>query len=422
MNPSFKLPAFFCSLLIALPALTGLRSLAAETSINTAAAESINALGIDLYRKAAGGNLLLSPFSIQSALAMTYAGAGGVTRDEMRTALHYPEGEKALHTAMKQLFTDLEKTCAAPIAGPEVKSDKKSAATPTQLRVANRLFGDRTMEIKLTYQNFVRDHYGAGIERMDFLQDAEASRAKINRWVEEQTHDKIRELLAPHTVEASTRLVLVNALYFRSAWAIPFPKRATRPAPFFPTPTSPVQVRTMSLTHHFGHAQKEGFQAITLPYADNELQFLVLLPDPDTELARLESKLTPGMLTDCARLTPRLVSLYLPKLRMEPPTLDLSKMLMELGMPTAFSDKADFKRIAEEPLMISRVVHKTFLDLDESATEAAAATAVVMITASAPAPPSETPLVVRVDRPFIFALQHRATGTCLFLGRMTNPL
>lgn len=418
----------FPFLLAAAAALLG-HSAPAETAAGAGSpAQSINALGLDLYKLAPRGNLLLSPFSIQSALAMTSAGADGRTLDEMRSVLRVAGDEAALHGALKSLSAEFGQLVADSAA--RVKRSKESGgpSSPLELRVANRLFGQEDFTFKRPFLDLVREHYAAPLEPVDFQGALEKSRIQINAWVEEQTRSKIRDLIGPTDLDRSTRLLLVNALYFRAAWSEPFRKGATQPAPFSLEPGTLVEVPTMALTSHLGYARRDGFQAVTLPYEGGGFQFLILLPDPGMKLAQLEARLTPELLAGLAAVDREQLALFLPKFRIQPPTVDLSEALKKLGLRTAFDEprgSANFERMAErkpdEYLFIGKVLHKTFLDLDENGTEAAAATAVAMMRATAMPVPEKPPVEVRVDRPFLFAVQHRTTGTCLFLGRIIDP-
>src|SRR5207302_6614167 len=189
-----------------------------------------------------------------------------------------------------------------------------------------------------------------------------------------------------------------------------------------------IDVRTMKNVRHFGYAKRDGYTAVALPYSGNELQFLVLVPNELNGLHSLESKLSAEMLAQCAKLeTKHDVDLSLPKFKFEPPTIPLSDKLKALGMKTAFNEpkgSADFDKIAprkpDDYLAISEVFHKTFIAVDEKGTEAAAATAVAMMAASAMIK-KEPPVIVKVDRPFLYAIQHVPSGACLFIGRVTDP-
>src|SRR5205823_342940 len=270
---------------------------------------------------------------------------------------------------------------------------------------------------------------GAAFEHLDFITDASRATQHTNHWVADQTHDRSRDLIPAEALNKMTRLVLANALYLKAAWADSFSEKATQPEPFHVRGGTPVDVPTMNKRAQFGFAKREGFIAVSLPYVGNDLQFLVLLPDDVNGLRALESKLTASMLAECAKLETREeVDLHLPKFKFEPPTIALAEKLQVLGMKNAFDiprGSANFDGIAprkpNDYLYISNVFHKTFIAVDEKGTEAAAATAVVMMRATAMAGPKPKPIEVRVDRPFVYAIQHVPSGVCLFLGRVTDP-
>jgi len=284
--------------------------------------------------------------------------------------------------------------------------------------VTDRIFARQGENFLKPFLETVKDYYGAPVETMDFS-DPDAATKKINGWVEDQTHNRIRDLIPKGILGPETALVLVNAIYMKAAWNSPFSKDATEPKPFHVNGTETVDVPAMHEAARFGYAKHEGYTAVTLSYIGSELQFVILLPDDANGLASLESKLNAGLLAGCANLDERDVSLYLPKLKFEPPTIDIVGQLSALGMKAACSPGANFDRMSKGGLCIAHVLHKTFLSLDENGTEAAAATAVVM-DRGAP-PKSSDPVEVHVDHPFLFAIQHRASGACLFLGRVNDP-
>jgi serpin B len=241
--------------------------------------------------------------------------------------------------------------------------------------------------------------------------------------VKEQTKEKIDRIVPDGALNEDTRLVLVNAIYLKAPWLFAFQERATQPGVFHKADGTTVDVPMMRHTENLGYLDGDGFVAVSLPYENRDLQFVVLLPDAD--LAAFEKALTPALLGSVAKLPVKNVNLRLPKFRIEPALLALGDTLKALGMPSAFNvpiGSADFSGIAprkpDDYLYISDVFHKTFLEIDEKGTEAAAATAAVMMRAtSAPL----DPVTVTVDRPFFFAVQQRSTGACLFLGRVMDP-
>jgi serpin B len=294
--------------------------------------------------------------------------------------------------------------------------------------MANRLFGQQGYDFRPSYFKLLKDAFNAPLEVLDFVKDPNGAAKQINGWVAEQTRERIRDLIPPNALNEDTRLVLANAIYLKAPWAEEFQPSATQPQPFHLTGGQSADVPMMVRQDSFGYAKREGFVVVTLPYSGGDLQFLVLLPDTAVGLPMLESKLTPDLLRDCARLKSDEIILCLPKFKLEPPLFALRKTLAGLGMESAFDvpqGSADFNGIAPrrptDYLYISEIFHKTFVEVDEKGTEAAAATAVVMMRATAHFEEKPKPIEVRVDRPFLFAIQHRPTGACLFIGRVVDP-
>jgi serpin B len=396
----------------------------------TIAASAINDLGIDLLVQAAKPqeNTSLSPYSIQIALAMTYAGAKGDTRQQMGKALHYPPNDpdisgsfSALENALAELTKRTEKLAA--------KSKKSGGPSdPIVLTVANRLFGQRGYDFRQDYLSLLKSTFGAPLEILDFVKSPNGAAKQINAWVAQQTRERIRNLIPDNALTKDTRLVLANAVYLKAPWAEEFNQSETQPRPFHFADGQSADVPMMMRQDSFGYAKHEGFVAVSVPYVSGDLQFLILLPDTAVALPKLESTLTQQLLMDCARLKNEDVVLYFPKFKLVPPLFALRKTLEALGMESAFDvpqGSADFDGIAprrpNDYLYISDVFHKTFVEVDEKGTEAAAATAVVMMRATAHFEEKPKPIEVRVDRPFLFAIQHRPSGACLFLGRVADP-
>ncbi|HEX5490814.1 MAG TPA: serpin family protein [Candidatus Udaeobacter sp.] len=392
------------------------------------AAKATNQLGVDLQRQLATGdaNLCISPYSINSALAMTFAGADGETRTEMARVLHFsnsgdvPASFSALQQSLQQMSAK-----TAELA----KESKKfgGPSEPITLNIANRLFAKNGYHFREAFLSLVKQNFGGAFEPLDFAVDPAAATQRINKWVADQTRDRIRDLIPSGALDKTTRLVLANALYLKAPWANEFTQTATKPEPFF-VRGAPVDVPMMRKTTSLGYAKREGFTVVTVPYAGNDLQFVVLLPDEINGLRSLESKLTGDVLGACAKLEKRDVDLHLPKFKLQPPTVALKEKFEALGMKTAFdipSGSANFDKIAprrpNDYLYISNIFHKTFIAVDEKGTEAAAATAVVMMARSALMSPPPPPVEIKVDRPFVYAIQHVPSGVCLFLGRVTDP-
>lgn len=393
------------------------------------AADAINSLGLDLLRKTSQPerNALLSPYSIQSALAMTYAGAAGATRAEMAKALHFPANEIELHRSFANLRNQLNKAAAQ--SAKQAQEAKKYGVTndPMTLTVANRLFGQTGYQFYPAFLDTVKDNYGAPFLPLDFVKNANGATKEINDWVSDQTHQRIQNLISPSALNDLTRLVLVNAIYLKAPWMKPFPSAATSPQPFQIYGGKAEKVPTMVRQGKFGFAKHAGFRVISIPYNPWSLQFVIFLPDSPKGLAAVESKLTPAMLGEYDNLKDQEIILHLPKFKMEPSAMRLSTALQALGMKSAFDQpkgSADFSRLAsrkaDDYLSVSDVFHKAFISVDEKGTEAAAATAVVMMTLGIAHEPPK-PIEIKVDHPFLFAIQDRQTGACLFLGHVFDP-
>lgn len=396
------------------------------------AANATNQLGIDLYHQLTRDDesLCLSPYSIESALAMTFAGSDGDTRAEMTRVLHFPNDGDAIHSSFASLQSSLNEM--AKTTAKVAEQRKKTGQIPNEpitLSIANRLFPQTGYDLRDSFGELVKRFYGAAFEPLDFKKDPEVARQHINKWVNDETHERIRDLIPPNGINQMTRLVLANAIYLKAPWAEKFSEGLTNSRAFHVRGGTAVDVPTMKNRSNFGYAKRDGYIAIALPYFDGELQFTVLLPDEVNGLAKLESKLTAEMLKQCAKLgTTHEVDLELPKFKIEPPTIPLADNLKALGMKTAFDvppGSANFDKMAarspNDYLAISQVFHKTFIAVDENGTEAAAATAVAMEVASAMRRTPPPPIPVKVDRPFFYAIQHVPSGACLFIGRVTDP-
>jgi serpin B len=274
----------------------------------------------------------------------------------------------------------------------------------------------------------MRDGFHAPFAPMDFRRAPDVARAAINDWVADQTMNRIRDIVPPGGVTRDTRLVLVNALYLKAPWQWPFSTSATHPGDFHFADGTVRQVPMMRHSDRFGYAKENGATIVTLPYRGDALQFVIILPDPGASIDDLAQQLSAAALSRWAKLSgePQKVDLEMPKFRVDSGTLPLARALEALGMRQAFDlphGSANFDGIAprrpDDYLAISDVFHRTFVAVDETGTEAAAATAVSMVGVLAYHP--EKPIQVRVDRPFLFAIQHRPSGVCLFLGQVTDP-
>jgi len=348
-------------------------------------------------------NVALSPSSISEALSMAFAGARGTTASEMASALDFRLAPGRLGAAWGAADRSL-----ADVNGPDATLD-----------VANALYGQAGQRFRQAFLRVLARDYGAGLRTADFERAAEAARAEINAWVSAQSAGKIPELLGPGGVDPSTRLMLVNAVYLKARWLVPFTKQSTFPEVFH-APGGTVKVPTMHRTGTFGYRQGAGYQALELPYRGGRLAFDILLPSPGGLRSLLSRLAGDGPLSLLAELRQQQVQLALPKFRVDT-RFELSAALEALGMRLAFEPgDADLSGIAGKPgeLYIKSVVHEAYLSVDEAGTEAAAATGVGISAAALPAQP---PIAFIVDRPFAFVLRDVKTGAVLFTGVVSRP-
>ena len=369
-----------------------------------------SAFAFDLYRALRGeeGNLFYSPYSISLALAMTYAGARGETERQMADTLRFTLPQGSLHPAFNALDLEL----AARGQGAEGKDGEGF-----RLNIVNAIWGQKDYKFLAEFLDTLAENYGAGLRLLDFIGAPEESRITINDWVSEQTEGRIEDLIPQGVIDALTRLVLTNAIYFNAAWANPFSEEITADGVFHLLEGGEVTVPLMRQTESFGYAAGDGYLVVELPYDGHELSMVVLLPEPgrfEEFEGSLDAVLVDGMLGD---LEYRQVALAMPKFEFES-ELGLVDTLAGMGMPVAFSSAADFSGMTgTRDLVIAEILHKAFVSVDEAGTEAAAATAVVMKESAVP----EMPVSVTVDSPFIFLIRDIETGAVLFIGRIMNP-
>lgn len=376
----------------------------------TAQVDGLNGFAFDLYQalKDADGNIFYSPYSISVALAMTYAGARGETESEMAETLHYLLPQDRLHPVLNRLDQELNQRGQG-ASGKDGRGFR--------LNAVNAVWGQQGYQFMDTYLDVLATNYGAGLRLVDFVSAAEESRKTINTWVSDQTEGRIKDLIPQGAINKLTRLVLTNAIYFNAAWQHPFEENMTAEGDFHPLNGSAVRVPMMKQTASMRYAEGNNFQAAELPYDGGELSMLVLVPKSgqfDPFESALDWELVDGVISDLAACR---VALTMPKFEFNS-SFSLKSKLVEMGMPVAFSDKADFSGMTgNHELSITDVLHKAFVSVDESGTEAAAATAVVAgVTSAPPAPPVE----LTIDRPFIFLIRDIPTGSIIFAGRVLN--
>jgi serpin B len=362
-----------------------------------------NRFALEFYGRlsARPGNLFCSPQNISTAFAMACAGAAGDTRQEMARVFHFPLAEDSLNAAYGAVLSSL---------------DRGAALGGYELSLANRLWGQNGFAFLQPFLDVTRVHYGAELQRLDFVGDATAARGTINAWVEQRTRGKITDLMPPGSVTADTRLVLTSAIYFKALWATQFDTRLTVPAAFHVAPGVEHPVPTMGGKVACSSVRVPGLEVLELPYQGKDLSMVILLPEAQDGLAALEARLDADTLaTWIAALRPGSRYLTLPRFRVTT-SLSLVETLSSMGMTAAFeSAQADFSGIdGGRDLFIAAAVHKAYVDVDEKGTEAAAATGISMGVTSAPD-------YLRVDHPFLFLILDHVTGSLLFVGRVTDP-
>jgi serpin B len=374
---------------------------AAEPRDTVAVVNGGNAFGFDLYGqlRSKPGNLFFSPYSVSAALAMTSGGARGRTLESMTKTMHYPAQED-VHPAYHALTAHL--------------NGQPGAKRGYQLSTANRLWGQKDFGFKADFLKLTRDHYGAGLQEVDFAQEDQA-RGTINAWVEKETRNTIKELLKPGDVDVDTKLVLTNAIYFKGDWASQFKKDRTREAVFHRADGKQVKVPLMHQSGKFRAVHEPTFQVLELPYAGKDLSMIVLLPRKADGLAELEASLSAdkvnGLVGRLRETTFEEVAL--PKFKMSS-HFSLRDELGKLGMSVAFSREADFSGMTDARIYIKDVIHEAFVEVNEEGTEASGATAVVLGGDSALPD-------FRADHPFVFLIRDKKSGVILFLGRISDP-
>lgn len=370
---------------------------------------SPNAFATDLYAQfaSADGNLFFSPVSIQTAIAMTWAGANGRTADEIAKALHFdPHGD-----THKRLGAFLD----------ELNSGGKAGGY--DLNTANALWLHNGFPFTRDYITFIKETYQARLTPLDFVANADGSRKTINDWVASQTHDRIKELMPSGSINSLTRIVLTNTIYFNGKWTQSFDKNLTQEQDFQTASGKKVKAALMFQEDTFRYGEDDAVQVIELPYGNDQLCMRIFLPRRANGLAALERRFTAPRLAVLAdRLKPQKVQVWLPRftIQSQPPLIDALKAM---GMVQAFDpNKANFTAMTPNGnIYLSAVVHNAFIQVNEQGTEAAAATGVVGGLFGIGGQARPDPIVFKADHPFVFAIIHRRTDTMLFIGRLSIP-
>lgn len=357
-------------------------------------------------------NIIFSPFSISLALSMAMAGAESTTEEVMLDALRMMLPEDEVYPAFNALLLQIQESEDAVM--------EEREGTNFELNLANSIWGQVGYDFKEPFLDILARYFDAGMYSVDYVRDPESAREAINDWVEEETENKIQDLIPEGAIDQLTRLVLANAIYFNGSWMVPFDENGTSDEPFYLLDGLEVTVEMMSLFgERFLYADGVGYQAIRLPYLSPDFVMTVIVPDADEFTAFEESLNSEVMNSLRNEMSYVEVNLRMPKFDFET-SIDANDALVTLGMGEAFDpEHADFSGITEfEDLMITDVLHKAMITVDEQGTEAAAATAVIVGVTSAM--PGE-PVSLVIDRPFLFLIEHQPTGTILFMGRVLHP-
>jgi len=367
--------------------------------------ESSGKLAFELYQQFSQENeqnIFFSPLSINLAIGMTYAGANGTTKEQVANVFHFPLQDKNLHSQLGKLQKHLNSLGSEGI----------------EVSIANQLWADKQYKFLCSYTRGVKKAYKAPVKKMPFRTDPENCRLEINKWVEDKTNDRIKNLLPKRSITDMTALVLTNAVYFKGQWNSKFEPEATIDGIFLSSINEKIECRMMNAQQKFNYFGNESFQLLEMPYAGNNFSMLVFLPSEGTSLNDVVSKLTFEKFAEYAdSMVEEEVNVSFPKFKFES-KYELKPVLSEMGMPIAFSNAADFTRMSKKPdLKIDEVYHKAFVEVSEEGTEAAAATAVVVVRKMA-----KIPQRFEANRPFLFIIRENETGNILFMGRVTKPV
>jgi serpin B len=354
------------------------------------------------------GNLFYSPYSISEALAMTYGGARGSTEQQMKQTLQFSLQQSQLHPTFNYLDQQLSSRGQGAIG---------KDGQGFRLKVVNAIWGQQNFTFLSDYLDLLAQNYGAGLRILDFIKSPEPSRVTINQWVSDQTEGRIKDLLPSGSINTLTRLVLTNAIYFNAAWETQFQTKSTVNGAFHLASNSDINVPMMKQQGHFNYAETTDYQALEMPYDGHQLSMVILLPATG-KFDSVQNGLSGDSIASAIQsLKAETVNLSMPKFKIES-QFGLKQTLSQMGMPVAFTDQADLSGMdGKKDLMISDVVHKAFVTVDETGTEAAAATGVIVGTTAMPA----NIFNFTMDRPFFFLIRDIQTGTVLFVGRVLNP-
>ncbi len=350
-------------------------------------------------------NVFLSPFSVSTALAMTYEGAENKTRNEMSKVLYFPQSNEKVNKSFSEI---IKKT--------QITNNKKQYT----FNIANSLWAQQDFEFLHSYFETIKRYYAAPIQMVDYKDNVnrEKVRLGINKWVESKTNDKIKGLISENDLDNETKLVLVNAVYFLSEWKKAFKKEATKEDEFltFSGKTTKEFMHTGTKMKYFGD---EKFKVLEIPYKNNKASMIILMPNEIQDFNEFKKGLNADFYNSVKnKLRYENISLYLPKFKIEFKQ-DLAKTLSNAGMKRAFSSRADFgAMVCKKNIRIDKIIHQTFIDVDEVGTEAAAATAVVMKRVTSVGPSKK--IEFKANKPFVFLIRENTTGSILFVGQLVK--
>ncbi len=407
MRQMVQKPLIVFGLVLSITAIVDSSRAAGVDGVHSAVVEGNNAFAFDLYRQYISpdtANFVYSPYSISSAFGMLYAGARGTTADEIGRVMHWSVDEPIVHSTLGALSDDLN-----------ARNGERF-----DFAVANRLWGASRFPFKQPFLDTLQSDYRAPLETLDFYADPESGRQRINAWVQQQTRDKIVDLLPAGSIKQNTGLVLTNAVYMKAKWQSPFKKESTYTGEFHTSEDESHNVSMMYQRSSLSYGAFDGFQMVELPYRASDVSMVVVLPSEIDGLAALEENLTANILQDSLdAMTRTSVSLRLPKFRIES-QLNLNASLAALGMVETFANP-DLTRIADVDLFVDRAIHKAVIEVDEAGTEAAAATAIVVGITTCMCPPPAEFEVFNADHPFLYFLRDQRTDSILFMGRLGLP-
>ncbi len=367
--------------------------------------ENNNQFSFELYKylNVSDENLFISPFSVSTALAMTYEGSTGKTKDEMSSMLHFSTDKKENIKNFSDILS-------------RVQNSKD--VTKYLMNIANSLWAQSDFKFRQSYFETIKANFNAPVENVDFKDpvNRETARLKINDWTAKQTNNKIKDLLVSDALDNETKLVLVNAVYFLSEWKKMFDSKATRPDTFYTINPETIK-EFMHLKSRMRYAEKDGVKMLEIPYHDNKASMVILLPDNKSQFIHFKNNINYAFVNEMLQTSEFVnVNLSFPKFKIEYKA-DLAQILFNAGMKLPFTNDADFSdMISEENVKIDQVIHKTFINVDESGTEAAAATAVVMSRVTSVNP--DELVEFKANRPFVFLIRENTTGSILFIGHL----